>query len=289
MPNYTLSIDQLQRAEALVTPALTFLSTQDYPLGEALIRYCWTNGPARDVTDALAAYQNDDGGFGRGLEVDIKSPASNPFAARIAMHTLLVVPNDTAPDLRDRLRIWLDRNQHKDGDWHFSPEIFKADLAPWFTAWEFPSLNPACCVAGLAKALGLATPRMLDRVESLFADKASPQEATSGNFYRMLPYVEYATSRDVQDHEVYVEAVAQGIIIGNEKDAYDDAKHFFDHALNAGEDVMALLPNDLLASWTNRLLQEPAMDGGWPTQYDPAWASWTTASALVTLARLRRG
>lgn len=174
MSTFTLSDDQLTRAEALVQPALAFLATQQHPLSEALVRYCWMDGPAADVISALAEYQNPDGGFGKRLEVDIRSPVSNPFAARLAMQVMLTIPLEASAGLNERLGNWLTENQAKDGDWHFGPGVYEEELAPWFAEWEFPSLNPAaCCLAGTANLLGMAPPEMLGRVATLFAEKAS--------------------------------------------------------------------------------------------------------------------
>lgn len=179
MSTFTLSDDQLIRAEALVQPALAFLATQQHPLSEALVPYCWTDGPAVDVISALAEYQNPDGGFGKRLEVDITSSASNAFAARLAMQAMISVSFEASAGLRERLGNWLTENQNEDGDWHFGPEIYEEELAPWFAEWGFPSLNPACCLTGTANLLGMAHPEMLDRVATLFAEKASLEQAAS--------------------------------------------------------------------------------------------------------------
>lgn len=285
----TLTPSRRERAAALVAPAIDFLAAQDYPLGVALVRRAWQDGPALDVLAALAAFQNDDGGFGRGLEVDIGAPDSNPFAARLAMQALLTVPMDAPSAMRERLGAWLVANQHEDGDWHFSDETRQGPLAPWFAAWTFPSLNPACCVAAYARRLDIATPEMLSRVSALFANMASPDEARSGDFYAMLPYAEYATAPGTPERDRYVSAIAEGIRAADEAGAYSDAMHVFDHLLPAGPDVAALLPPGLVERRIDQLLAEPLGDGGWPSPYSEAWRPWFTASAMVTLARLRDG
>lgn len=284
-----LSTDQRDQASALVEPAVDFLAAWNHPLGEAIVRHLWLDGPAEAVITALAEYQNTDGGFGQGLEVDIEGPASNPFAARLAMQAMLVVPLDASEEMRDRLKSWLVANQNTDGDWHFSPEVRKGSLAPWFAAWEFPALNPACCVAAYARKLDIATPGMLQRVSKLFASKASLDEARSGDFYSMLPYVEYATAQDIPGRDQFIEAIAEGIRNADSAGTYDDAGHFFDHALAAGPDVIALLPEEMMTRHIDQLLAEPQDDGGWPSPYNPAWRPWTTAMSMVTLARLRDG
>lgn len=281
---FALDETQRTRAEGLVEPALGFLGTSRYALGAALVRHLWHGGIAADVVETLSAYQNADGGFGRGLEVDIKAPASNPFATRLAMQVLLALPPGAGPELKQALARWLARSQHADGDWHFSPEVLQDEIAPWFAGWTFPSLNPACCLAGLANRLGIATPEMLARVERLFRQLGSLDEARNGAFYNVLPYVEYVAGVSFPERDAYVAAIAAGITARE----YGDAGHFFDHAL-AGSAVVAGIPRRRLAVEADRLMGEVADDGGWPTPYDPAWRPWVTASALLTLARLRDG
>lgn len=287
--SFTLSSSQLERAEALVDPAHRFLHDAGYPLGVAIVRYLWRDGPADDIIAALSAYQNTDGGFGNGLEVDIKAPVSNPFAARLAMQAMRLVDLDVSAAMRARLLTWLTDTQAEDGDWHFAPDVYDAPLSPWFAAWEFPSLNPACCVVGNAIPLEIATETMRSRVARLFAAKASRDDASSGDFYTMLPYVEYVGVEDVPERDAWLASLAEGIVRADEQGAYADAGHFFDHALVAGPALARRLPREMLIRWTDRLLGEPQEDGGWPTPYDPAWRPWFTTTALMTLARLRDG
>lgn len=282
---FTLNDDQRTRAATLVEPALRFLAEQRSPLGEALVRHLWRDGSADDVVTALTAYQNADGGFGKGLEVDIAAPVSNPFATRLAMQVLTLLPPDAGQELCASLAAWLVASQDADGDWHFAPEVRAYELAPWFAGWTFPSLNPACCIVGLANRLGIATPEMRERVVALFARLGSIDEARDGEFYAVLPYVEYVAGVDFPERDAYVAALAEGIA-GRQ---YEDAQHLFDHAINGGPELVARLPDGLLAAQADRLMDAREDDGGWPTPYNAAWRPWTTTSALVTLARLRDG
>jgi hypothetical protein len=286
-----IELNETQRgqAEAAAETALTFLASRGDTLGGAIVRHAWKGGSSADVIAALAHYQNPDGGFGKGLEVDIKSPVSNPFAARLAMQVMRAVDRDASEDMRDRLKSWLVSNQDKDGDWHFAPEVYDATLAPWFAGWEFPSLNPSCCIVGNAIPLDITTPKMRERVEQLFARKASLDDPRSGDFYTMLPYVEYVAIAALEEPESWFDAIADGIRKSHESGNYSDAQHFFDHAINAGPEVASRVPVEFFQHWTDTLLDEQQPDGGWPTPYDEGWRPWTTAMAMVTLARLRDG
>lgn len=286
---FHLDADRTRRAEVLVDPALRFLEEQRYPLGAALVRHRWRNGSAEAVIEALAAYQNEDGGFGRGLEVDISSPVSNPFAARLAMHTLLSL--EGAPDgpLIGDMATWLRESQNEDGDWHFAKEVYDAPLPPWFAGWTFPSLNPACCLTGLAIRLDIATPDMRDRVARLFSRLATMDEARTGEFYNVLPYVEYVPVADLDDRDAWLDTTATNITGTAARGGYPDPSHFFEHVLGGGPAIVSRLPNETISAFAGKLMGEQEGDGGWPTPYDAAWRPWQTAAALTTLADLRDG
>lgn len=276
-----------ERLRNVAAAALAFTESQGAALPSALIRHEWHGGTAEEVVAALAAYQNPDGGFGNRLEPDIHAPASNPFAARIAMQILRQLPQDSGTELRARLREWLIANQHEDGDWHFSDATKAEFLQPWFAAWEFPSLNPACCVAGLANSLGLATKEMVARTATLFAQKASLEQVRNGGFYDLLPYVEY--SLGVALPEEYLDAIATSIVSRAQAGEFEDADHFFTLAIGGSPEIMQRIPAALIAQFVDQLLGEQQEDGGWPTPYDDAWRVWTTANAMAILARMTSG
>ena len=279
----SLSSRQVQRAQAIAMAALAFVEQREAALPATMIRGLWLDGDTADVVSALSAYQNDDGGFGNRLEPDIHAPESNPFAARLAMQVMRTFPAADFGDIKAGLASWLQDNQAEDGDWHFSAATRAGFLQPWFAGWAFPSLNPACCIAGLATSLGIATPRMTARVADLFASMASAEAARTASFYELLPYVEYTLGVELPDD--YLDAIAANIATTGSE--FDDASHFFDMAMGGSSEITRRVPEELIARWTERMLQEPQEDGGWPTHYDDAWRCWFTATNLTMRAQLR--
>ena len=271
--SFSLTDAQRIAANRAADRARSFVEGAGYPLGVAMIDHAWNDRSAVHVVKALGAFQNDDGGFGRGLEVDIGSPASNPFAARLAMTILLGLndPDETAKPMTASLQSWLIANQAEDGDWHFSGE------------------TKAGCVAALANRVGIATPDMLERVARLFSDMASLDAARTGDFYTLLPYTEYAGGIEWDKREAYLEAIAEGVRSGVDTGAYADAGHFWEHVLGGGPDLAARLPAEMLSQQADRLLVEQDADGGWPNPYNDAWRPYFTSQSCVALARLRDG
>lgn len=280
----TLSSSQRSLAQTAAERGLSFTDQLNTALPAALIRHLWFNGNPADVVSALAYYQNPDGGFGNRLEPDIHAQESNPFAARLAMQVMLLIPAEASVGLRAQLGNWLGASQHDDGDWHFSEATKSGFMQPWFAAWQHPSLNPACCVIGLAAANGIASSRMKSKVSTLWNEKASLDQARTGSFYELLPYVEYTLGVQVSDE--YLDAIANNITAVG--DDFEDAGHFFDLAMGGSQQITSRIPEHLIARWIDRLLQEPSDDGGWPSPYNDDWRGWSTATNLVTLAKLRQ-
>ena len=271
---------------AAATRGRDFLLGNGHALEAAVVNRAWFGGDPSAIVDTLVAYQNEDGGFGRGLEVDIGSPASNPFAACLALNYLRGVPQEVGAELRQGIGAWLRDNQADDGDWHFSAETTAGKLAPWFAEWTFPSLNPACCLAGLAAANGMATDEMLARVAALFRDTASLDAIREGQFYDLMPYAEYSLTGSLPGE--YLDAVAETIVTWAREDRFDDAEHFFNLALRNAPELAARIPRSVIDGYVVRALGEQQDDGGWPTPYDPAWRPAATAAVLSGLARISR-
>ncbi len=276
---------RLRRVNKAADRAVPFLHDAGYPLGVAWVDHRWHDGPADTVQREITAYQRSDGGFS-GLEVDIAAPVSNAFAGRLAMQVLLSLRERPNARIESRLGSWYAAHQHEDGDWHFPAEVYQHDLAPWFAAWEFPNLNPACNVAGLAHALGIATPTMLERVARLWDEKATLDAARSGDFYAMLPIVEYVAHIDVANRETWLDALAAGVARGIASNSFGDAEHALEHIVGGGPDVIVRLQHDELVTVIDATLADQQDDGGWPTPYSVAWRPWTTANTLALLSRL---
>lgn len=68
--------------------ARAFIVSHARPVDLAVYRYFFEQGDRARVMEELAAYQNADGGFGHGLEMDFLNPASSPIATNDAIITL---------------------------------------------------------------------------------------------------------------------------------------------------------------------------------------------------------
>jgi hypothetical protein len=92
-----LTPDGFRRARELVL-------TQARPLERTLFLHLFEGGEPEPVLDALAAFQNPDGGFGRALEPDLRLPASSALATITGLDVLRELDAPvTAPMVRSAI------------------------------------------------------------------------------------------------------------------------------------------------------------------------------------------
>jgi len=100
-----------QRVKRLTQEALgrarQFLKEEARPLERALFAHQFEGAPAGDAIRELATFQNPDGGFGRALEPDLRTPSSSALATGIALRLLLELGCDDDHLLVQQAIHWL--------------------------------------------------------------------------------------------------------------------------------------------------------------------------------------
>jgi hypothetical protein len=162
----------------------SFLFRNGRLLERQLWEYFFGNGSKTACLKALAAYQNEDGGFGNGLEPDLICPASSAIAAETAIWYLeLLDAQDT--DLALKLVGWIESNQNKQGFIDHPP--LNAEAYPMQDWWRNPDQPRIFSLAGMLKKWGLGSPRFFELVDQLFEQSEVPHPL---RFYD-YPYVLY--------------------------------------------------------------------------------------------------
>lgn len=98
------------------------------------------DGEAREVLKALACYQNPDGGFGHGLEPDIRTAGSSPIATWAATQILREIGlPDLAREMIHKILDYLEAARGESGRWPATVAAMnEAPHAPW---WHFSREN----------------------------------------------------------------------------------------------------------------------------------------------------
>lgn len=237
----------------------------------------------------LGEHQNPDGGFGSGLEVDIKAPDSNPFAVELALLIGLQAGVSREEPLLARGVAYLEQTQDEDGGWRLSPQVLAHELAPWYQNWQWPNLGPACSLAGLLRAQRLGSENLHARVAALFQRLERPADLTGDNFYAVRPYAYYfLPDWSHPQRELYLSGVLWWLIRQAAASGSAGAAHFFEFVREPSSYIGSRLPPAIISEQLDNLLAAQAADGGWPAPYDSGWRGWVTVQNLLVLRAFGR-
>lgn len=195
-----MSVAKLGKVE--FEAARTYIKSAARPLEAALFDFHFENGAADAVFEALATFQNADGGFGHGLEPDVRSPVSSVICTTIAFQILGDMPHlDESQHLgtifenaASYLQATFDAEQLH---WRIIPHaVASSPRAPWWheggRAEDFDafSLNPTAEVLGL-----------LYRYESVFPKQIITNEARTEVTKKVVQAI--LDSDEIEMHDLF--------------------------------------------------------------------------------------
>jgi hypothetical protein len=123
------------------------------PLEKALYAYHFEDGTAKDVLAELTKFQNPDGGFGHGLEPDVRLPDSSVIATTIAFQRFREINAPAShPLVVSACRYLRQTYNQKHLNWSIiPPNVDDAPHAPW---WQYDGelmnrvINPRAEILG---------------------------------------------------------------------------------------------------------------------------------------------
>ncbi|HYZ97810.1 MAG TPA: hypothetical protein VE575_03600 [Acidimicrobiales bacterium] len=273
--------------------AREFIYANGRLLEQLVYEALFEDGAPERVVQAVAAYQNDDGGFGHGLEPDKRAPASQPLDVDAALERLVSV-GAQAPDVVTRACDFLAGIAEPSGAVPvLLPSIAGYPRAPhWAENDDYaPSLLPTASIAGYVHALG---------VEHEWAERATayafsvleagdvPPEAHTLLF--TTRFLEHAADRDRAEAlaGVVTRALPGAAWFQDKPDAHNYGVTPLDFA--PGPDGLARpwFEDATIAEHLDHLERQQGDDGGWPVLWEPpSDASRCEWRAIRTFAALR--
>ena len=263
-----------------------------------------------DPTGALAAldgYRNDDGGYGWGLEADLRSPESQPGAAAHAFEVFEDVAPATSPQAA-RLCDWLDSVSLPDGGLPMAlPSRTTAGNAPWWQAADpsVSSLQITVVTAAVAHRVAAGDPAVaahpwLERatnycLSAIDAISEAPFAYVLAFSLRFLDAVhDKLPEAPALLHRLGSYIPENGLVPvagGTE----NEMLHPLDVAPYPGRPVRELYAADVIDTDLERLAALQQQDGGWVVDYlkiSPAgsldWRGFVTVHAIDVLRRNAR-
>lgn len=278
--------------------ARAFMKSEARPLERALFEYEFENGSARRVLEELKTFQNEDGGFGHGLESDVRCTESSAYATTIAFQTLSVL-NETDTDMVDKALNYLVRTyQSEQKGWEIIPRA--AEEAPRAFWWEYGAFNdhwgnPNAEIAGYLIDYRM---KLSDEWVNTVVDEAIrylQEKSDLAEMHEMLCYVRLAdrlTHEQYQQIESKLDQFISNCVIANpeEREGYCAVPLQVLQSPNSRyyERFATYIPTDL-----DTLIEQQGEDGAWAPnwawgRYEEQWQQAKTEwKGVITLNNLR--
>jgi hypothetical protein len=287
-----------------LTAARGFMAGHGRLLDRRRFELFFDDADAEPVFAALRAYRNADGGYGHGLEPDLRAPGSQPAAAWHAFEVFADVAPAVTPEAAE-LCDWLDTVALPDGGLPFALPIEDPTGSAPFWAQADPrafSLQITAIVAAYANRVAAHDPAVaghpwLARATSCclaaMASLEAPPEAYVLAFaVRLLDAVhdrEDAAPRLLARLGEYVPRDGRLRVVGG---LPEEALSPLDIAPEPGRPARSLIDEAAVSADLERLANEQHEDGGWTVDfqsYSPAaaleWRGYATVRALSVLRR----
>jgi hypothetical protein len=279
-----------------------FLISQARLLERRLFATLFLGQPGAHLVDALRGYQNDDGGFGHGLEPDKRCPASLPIDVEIAFQAMALASapdNDVITRACDFLAATAANADAGGAVPPAFPVIEQFPRAAHWTDWTYaPGLNPTAGLAGLLYKLGIDHPWRAQATEYCWQQLAAgdpPGDAHT--LSEVLIFLQHVPDRDRADLQARALAAhfadVSMLLLDPDADGYGLTP--LQLAPEPGSRWRSLFTDAQIDGHLDRLVKSQQDDGGWPISWEPPsqaatleWRGIVTLQALRTLTAYGR-
>jgi hypothetical protein len=235
-------------------------------------------GAAQPVRDAVAAYRNDDGGFGHALEPDCRAPGSQSLAVEMALRIM----DET--DAWDEALVsgacdWLAAVAPAEGGAAFiEPTLDGWPHAPWWVAEEGhpASIIATALITGTLHARGFSHPWLDQATELVWTRIGTLADPGPYDMRAVFSFLQRVPDRD-RAREVFGRV---GPLILNRKLVTLDPEapgevHFpLDFAPEPDSLARELFDDATIKAHLDHLAQAQLEDGGWTFN----WLAWSPAA-----------
>lgn len=273
---------------------ISLRKARDYVYGngvlweQALYSYLFDSGSLHYLHQCLLCYKNPDGGWGHGLEHDLKTPDSHPAALEYLLGVIrdYAIPTGT---LLDGTPEWVERNREADGSLRNPSTLKDYPLMPWWAEWGGQKMPDS--ITGNLTRLGLVTPSLAESTRRWVQANHSLKKVRTNEWlfmaYHAFDYFMHVS--DFPDGDVYRQAVIENIVTCAAKAPEKQYYTLFAFAPTPDSPVARALPDGLLARFLDYLQATQRDDGGWSDEHNmPHWQPMVTMGVLRTLKNYGR-
>jgi hypothetical protein len=284
-----------------------FMQTHARLLDRRRFDLLFGNGDPDAAVAALSAYRNPDGGFGWGLEPDLRAPSSQPAGALHAFEVLEEITPATSP-FSAQLCDWLQSVTLEDGGLPFALEgAAGPGSAPFWAGADHrrSSLHITSAVCGMAHRVASHDPavaghawlaRATDFCLRQIADyERSPHAIELLYVLQFLDAVQEQRGEALSELERVAAFVPASGAMPVSGGAEEEQIRPLQFSPRAGGPLRQLFDAGVIAADRERLAGERLEDGGWDVDfksYSPAaaleWRGYATVRAVAILTEALR-
>ncbi|MES9609117.1 hypothetical protein [Actinomadura sp. NPDC000929] len=281
-----------------LTKASDFMAMHARPLDRRRFDLLTGEGDRDALLAALNTYRNPDGGYGHGLEPDLRSRTSQPGPALHAFEVFEELAPVTAPEAA-ALCDWLESVTLPDGGLPFALHIpDPAGCAPFWVEADpgTSSLQITSVVAAMAQRVAVhdsavAEHPWLDRATRYCLDTVRAKDTLHALEAEFAMWLADAVE-DTEAVALLGEHIPDDGLVHVEGGLEDETLRPLDFAPFPGRPARSLFKPDVVAAELRRLDGMQEDDGGWRVDfasYSPAaeleWRGYATVRAVSVLTR----
>jgi len=258
--------------------AANFMAAHARVLDRRVFQRLFQGGGPGPVRDAVAAYRNDDGGFGHALEPDVRTAASQPAAVEMALR-LMDLTGAWDESLVRAAIDWLAAIAPGEGGAAFvEPSVASGPHAPW---WVPDDAHPASLIqtgqiAGTLHARSFAHPWLTRATELMWERLGALTEPSAYEMFGVLAFLQHVPDRS-RAHDAFAKVgplILELGLVALDPEAAGEVHAPLDFAPLPDSIARALFDDATMAAHLDHLAGAQRDDGGWMFN----WLAWSPAA-----------
>jgi hypothetical protein len=258
--------------------AEAFMAAHARVLDRQVFKRLFSGGGPGPVRDAVAAYRNDDGGFGYGLEPDVRAAASQPAAVEMALRLMDVTDAWDEELVRDAIDWLMTVAPAEGGAASVELTVAQGPHAPWWLPQEGhrASLIQTGQISGLLYSRGFTHPWLDGATEVMWSGIEKLTEPAGYEMFGVLAFLQHVPDRTgaAEAFERVGPLLIERGLVALDPETAGEVHSPLDFAPLPGSIARMVFDDAVIAAHLDHLAGAQRDDGGWMFN----WPSWSPAA-----------
>lgn len=252
--------------QEIVEKAKKYVYDNGTDLQKACLDYVMGIGDRQKLIEKFSAFQNPDGGWAHGLEIEYPGAASSPYTTAAALGYILKFDLEDSDLFRDTLK-YIKNTQLENGMWDDPEEMLQYPHPPYMGPGIYLEYKTGMIVKGLIR-LNVREKEMIDRALAFLTDSFD-EISKKNDFWSAVAYSgAFSMLPHLKDYSRIMEWSMKVLMP-------KDADFGWQQAMGMIEDDIPI-PEQVYGLTLQLIKQNQEQDGGWPHLfgcYNRVWAA----------------